>query len=190
MGKEFTSLELSGVTTEDPADLRLAEMMLFVASRSEDDKKFGATKLNKILFFADFVSMRRRGFPIVGSAFQRLPQGPAPKRLLPVRDQLIATKRAVMRSVKLASGFTQQRLTALDEPVLNHFSAEDIAIVTEIMNLLSDHSAEEVSELSHTIPAWELAEDKEEIPFFAAFISSIRPTSASQLMVQEHQKAA
>lgn len=169
-------INTQNVITDEPTDRRLAELMLFVAKRCEDDPKFGATKLNKILFFSDFISMRRQGKPIAGSPFMRLPKGPAPRRMLPVRERLIEEKRAVLRNVRLVSGNTQHRLTPLDDPDLSLFTSDDIDIVTEIIGALWNKTAEQVSDLSHELPAWELADDKEEIPFAAAFIASIQPT--------------
>jgi hypothetical protein len=37
-------------------DKRLGELMLYIAKKSQFDQNFGSTKLNKILFYADFVS--------------------------------------------------------------------------------------------------------------------------------------
>lgn len=40
---------------------RLAELIMFVANRVLGDPMFGLTKVNKVLFFADFESYRRTG---------------------------------------------------------------------------------------------------------------------------------
>ena len=65
----------------DP-DRRLAELILYIAEKCEHDPGFGAVKLNKILAFADFSSYFETGKPITGAEYMRLPQGPAPRRLL------------------------------------------------------------------------------------------------------------
>ena len=180
---DFT-IDLKDVITDEPTDRRLAELMLFVANRSADDKKFGATKLNKILFFSDFVSMRRQGQAIMGTPFMREKKGPVPRRLLPVRERLIEQKRAVIQKVTLFSGKEQHRLIALDEPDLSIFTSADIDIVTAIIGALWNKTAEQVSDLSHELPAWELADDKEDIPIEAAFIISIKATSQAASLCQ------
>ncbi len=174
------------VITDDPTDRRLAELILFVANRCTDDKKFGATKLNKILFFSDFVSMRRQGKAITGTPFMREKKGPVPRRLVPVRESLIDQKRAVIKKVKLFSGNEQHRLIALDEPDLSIFTSADIDIVTAIIDALWNKTAEQVSDLSHELPAWELADDKEDIPIEAAFILSIKATAQAASLCQLH----
>jgi len=40
---------------------KFRELILYIARKSEDDPKFGAVKLNKILFFSDFAAFRAFG---------------------------------------------------------------------------------------------------------------------------------
>ncbi|MFA5885459.1 MAG: Panacea domain-containing protein [Acidimicrobiia bacterium] len=70
-------------------EAKLTELVLLVADRLRDDRAGGATKLNKVLSFADFAHCRRTGHSITGAEYQKLPQGPAPRRLLPIRDRLL-----------------------------------------------------------------------------------------------------
>src|SRR5687767_3702503 len=70
--------------TRDPDDSKLAELILFIAHRSECDERFGAVKLNKLLFFSDFLAYGRLGSSITGQDYQKLQHGPAPRKLLPV----------------------------------------------------------------------------------------------------------
>ncbi len=53
-------------------ELELTELDVYVAQGLEADRAGGATKLNKILFFADFAHVRRTGGPITGAAYQKL----------------------------------------------------------------------------------------------------------------------
>jgi len=48
--------------TMDPerAEARLRELILYVARRLETDPSAGATKIHKVLFFADFASLDPR----------------------------------------------------------------------------------------------------------------------------------
>jgi antitoxin SocA-like protein len=68
---------------------KFTEMLLYVADKLRDDKAGGATKLNKVLYFAEFAHVRQHGHPITGADYQKLQHGPAPRRLLPVRQHLI-----------------------------------------------------------------------------------------------------
>ena len=51
---------------------RMAELIVYIADLCQEDPTFGATKLNKILFYADFASYAKYGRPITGQEYQRL----------------------------------------------------------------------------------------------------------------------
>ena len=63
-------------------------LVLYIADKCSDDPHFGATKFNKILFYADFLSYGLYGQPITGATYFRLPKGPAPKQWLQVRGEM------------------------------------------------------------------------------------------------------
>jgi hypothetical protein len=148
---------------------KFAELMLYIAQRSSQDAAFGRTKLNKILFYADFVAYGRRGQPITGAVYQKMPQGPVPSEWQAVRERLKASGAAVEQPFTrgLHQGF---RLVPLREPNLDPFTAHDIAIVDNVIDLLRDHDGSSVSELSHQFAGWRLTNIGEQIPYFTVCI--------------------
>ena len=52
-------------TTYD--ERKFTELVVYVAARLQSDRSGGATKLNKVLFFADFAHVRRTGRPITAT---------------------------------------------------------------------------------------------------------------------------
>ena len=150
-------------------DKRWGELMLYVAKKSQFDPNFGGTKLNQILFYADFVSYGRSGKTITGAEYIKQEFGPTPKRLLPVRKQLETRKEAAVQPVD-SLGREQQRLVALRDPDLSLFSGEEIALVDQVIEYLRGKSAKEVSELAHN-RAWRVAKMGGSIRYEAAFVS-------------------
>jgi len=152
----------------DEAELR--ELVLYVAERLRDDRAGGATKLNKALYFADFAHMRRTGRPITGATYQKLPRGPAPRRLLPVRESLVEAGDAqIVRDSFL--GYEQHRLVPSRPADLSRFSNDEIATVEEILDDLRHLTAKQVSDLSHAEPGWNLVDEGETMPYAAALIA-------------------
>lgn len=147
---------------------KFAELLLYIAKSCEDDPRFGATKLNKILFFADFLSYRKRRESITGARYIRLDHGPVPKCLVSVREGLIEAGRLAIKETDY-HGWIQERPIALKEPNLKKFSGEEIAIVDGVIRALASHNATQVSELSHGF-WWELAENREEIPISVSLV--------------------
>src|SRR5271157_2942127 len=70
-------------------EAKLAELILYISQRCALDPKFGATKLNKILYFSDFIAYADLGYGITGVEYSHRELGPAPTRLRPIRDHLI-----------------------------------------------------------------------------------------------------
>jgi hypothetical protein len=159
------------LTFEFPMDGndRLRELVLYISHKCADDPTFGATKLNKLLFYSDFFSYFRYGEPIAGLEYQRLPNGPAPKQLVPVRNKMLSDGDIAMQKVSFFSK-EQHRCIPLRDPDLDKFKARDIALIDALIQKLWGKTAAEVSELSHQ-RAWRIAKDRESIPYQAIFLS-------------------
>jgi hypothetical protein len=149
---------------------KLAELLLYVAVALGDDPTAGTTKLNKVLYFAEFSHIRSHGAPITGAAYQKLPQGPAPRRLLPVRSGLIEAGAARLKKTDYL-GYTQHRLVPLRSPDMSAFSDSELRAVGQAIDALRGKSAAAVSELSHRDMAWRMVEEGEDIPFSSAFVA-------------------
>ena len=149
---------------------RLGELILYISDKCAGDRMFGAIKLNKILWWSDFLAYAQHGKPITGVPYQRLGRGPAPKRLLPIRDALVERHDAVVQSHRMLGGLVQDRVVSLREPNLELFTASQIDLVNQVIGALWGKSAREVSHLSHG-KAWEIAGDGDGIPYEAVFLS-------------------
>lgn len=159
---------------KEPDEAKLAELILYVADKVKEDPSVGATKINKILYFAEFASVRATGAPITGVPYQKLPRGPAPRRLRPIRDHLIADRAAELR-VEEYFGRDLHRLVPLRKPDLSLFTDNELRTVDQVIEALRGKSADMVSERSHEDMAWQLVADGEDIPYAAAYLVS-RPT--------------
>lgn len=151
---------------------KFRELILYISQRCATDPKFGSVKLNKILYFSDFFSYADSKQPITGFEYQNLANGPAPRRLLPVRDQMISERILELQAVRLCSGKVQKRTVNLRPPNLRSFSGVEIALVDRVIDLLRDADAETVSELSHRMVGWIITKEGETIPYGTVFLSN------------------
>lgn len=165
MGKELT---FGG--SDPQGEVRLAELILYVAGKCAGDRLFGAIKLNKILWWSDFLAFGQFGTAITGVEYRRLGRGPAPRQLVPVRDDLVADGHAIVQPQRVLGGLVQERVVPLRDPKLDLFTASQIELVNEVIRLLWGKSARDVSRLSHG-KAWEIAADGDGIPYEAVFLS-------------------
>jgi len=150
---------------------KLRQLILYIASQSADAKR-GDIFLNKVLFFSDAWALQHLGEPITGARYQKLPMGPALRALIPLRNEMIAAGDVEVKTVG-ATNVTY----ALTEPDMECFTADEIALVDEVMLLFSKTPANVISEVSHDLaPGWNLVGLKEDIPLETQLISR-RPPS-------------
>jgi hypothetical protein len=152
-------------------ELKFTELVLYVAEKLGDDHFGGATKLNKVLFFAEFAHVRRTGKAISGVEFQKLEHGPAPRRLRPVRDALVRSGAAEV-VIDDVLGRPTHRLRPLRDADLTVFSAQELETIDGVLRDLGGLTAREVSDLSHEEPGWRLVELNETIPYAAALVGA------------------
>lgn len=160
---------------------KLAELILYISQKCATDPKFGAVKLNKILYLSDFLAFGNWGEPITGVEYQHLRQGPAPRRLVPVREELQSDKKLVIQALPLRSGHRQVRTVNLVDPDLRIFSGREIALVDSIIEDLWDMDAEESSEFSHRFVGWKMTQEGEPIPYGSIFLSD-EPLSEAEII--------
>ena len=162
-------------------EVKFKELLVYIAKASEGDPRFGAIKLNKILYYSDFAAHRLNGRSITGAKYKNLPEGPGPTALLPMRAKLVEesairiTKRSYFGGVQ----DTIEPLRPADQTVFNVGRAE-LMIVDEVIKWLWDKNGREVSDLSHKEPGWLLTEPGEIIPYRTAWLSS-EPLTEEQI---------
>jgi hypothetical protein len=171
--KNITNDYLPALTFEDggASDQRLRELILYVADRSYDDEGFGATKLNKILYFSDFESYARYGASITGAEYISLPNGPVPRRLISIRNEMERDHEIAIRKVSYYDK-EQHRVIPLRDCRLELFTVHNIAAADAVISRYWGKTAREMSELSHD-RVWRIAGTTGvRVPKEAVFISN------------------
>ena len=156
---------------------KFKELILYLATQCQDDIFWGATKLNKQLFFSDFLAYRKFGKPITAADYMALAFGPAPRRLVPIRADMIEDE-----DCRLEAWAHQERIVALRDPDLTLFSERELSLVNEVIEALRDTTTDEVSDLSHRFAGWLAAVREGEaigrhvsIPYSAALVEQVNP---------------
>ena len=144
-------------------EAKLAELILHIAIKSEGDPRFGAIKLNKLLFFADLDAHRRLGRSVTGTVYQRLGEGPAPRRMKPVLDAMVSNDDLARRTDEYF-GYPQHKFFATREPDLSAFSGDEIAIVGRVVDQYWEYNATQISHESHKYQGYKLVGDGEDVP--------------------------
>src|ERR1700722_3184517 len=172
-----------------PDERKLGELILYISQKCANDPTFGATKLNKILCYSDFVFYAYNDRGITNVEYQKLPQGPAPRRLIPVRNELIENGDLGMQEIILKSGEIQKRTVNLRSPNLDLFTGSDIAMVDRMIEGMQGVKAEDVSEMSHTLVGWLVADEEDTIPYNTIYFAN-PPLSGEEILHARELKAA
>ena len=161
-----------------PGDGRLGEAMLYVAERLADDPAGrGAVKLNKILWWADFESFRERGRSVTGAVYQKLNEGPAPVRLLPIRKRLLQSGAVEMTERHTGARSPEKVLYALREP--EPVFDDDVRYLERALKKFHGMTGKECSDFSHRASAgWQTVEQGHVIPYETSIIDTRPPSEA------------
>ncbi len=160
---------------------KLAELILHIAEKSKDDPNFGATKLNKILFAIDFYSYGHRGETITKAVYIHLSQGPAPKAMVSVVDELLSHDRIEIVEREYF-GYKQKRMVPKTGPDLTLFSEDELEFVDQVIQELKSYNATQLSEWTHKLNPWINTLNNEEIPFFSIFAKDNLPVEKTGLI--------
>ena len=140
----------------------------YICAQSPSRSKLGATKLNKILWYAERDAYVQRGRPISGAKFVKRQYGPVPEAIVPILAEL-ADSRAIVIRETMVFGKSKREFINLTTPDISKFEPEEISIVNSaIYAICHFHTANSISKKSHD-EVWELAEIGEEIPLYTVF---------------------
>ncbi len=173
-----------------PKDRKLAELILFISERSEGDPCFGSEKLSRVLFYADFCAYLLFGNSVTGQEYQKFSTGPGPKRFVSTCKALVARNELAIRNSEPLQN-QQDRAFALRSARLTDFTADEIALVTKLIQDNWERTGPQVRYQTHEITGWECARSAEVIPYEIGWVSNRPPTEEERRRcLQDSQLAA
>lgn len=142
---------------------RLKNLMLYLLENTRD---VWNTKMNKLLFYIDFLGYRENGMAISGLSYKAQNFGPAPERW----DIVYSEFDEIHQELRSVGDFAGSVLTATDKADTTLFSEPELRVVERVCSRFKNLSSRELSSLSHEELAWLNHHDlKETIPFSEAF---------------------
>ncbi len=143
--------------------VRLKNLLLYII---EQMGEVFQTKMNKVLFYIDFLSYRESGMAISGLAYNAIEFGPVPQRW----DRVYSAFDEIVPESRMVHDQESTALTASVEADMTCFTEHERKIIDTICAKMKGLSAHDISELSHNELAWQRHLQKEgTIPFEEAF---------------------
>jgi hypothetical protein len=158
---------------------KFKRLVHYVIWRAGHRDGFGATKLNKVLWFSEARAYVLTGKPITGATYVRQKHGPVPREFMPIRHELEVDK--LIRVVEPRTQYEHTQFTALRPADASFLSdAERQTVEFWINHIDQEHTATSISEESHDY-AWEIAEMGEVVPYYAILSERVRDPNDAEL---------
>lgn len=126
------------------------------------------TKMNKLLFFSDFVSYRDYGQAITGLSYKAIQYGPVPDKWNVAYGMIDDIEQVI---IDMGNGYAGQKLTSRVSFDATALTPQQLGVLERVCNAFGKESSNGISEISHREPAWiENVENHQIIDFRYAFV--------------------
>lgn len=136
----------------NPSFEKFTEMVVFFSEQIKPYK----TKLNKLLFYADFLMFKQTCFSISGVRYNAINMGPVPHNFQSIFEY-IANEDAIdiYYNEFPNGGFGEQFVARADRPFnASLFSEQELTVLQKVATTFEKTSTNEIIELSHLEKAW------------------------------------
>lgn len=133
-----------------PSVVKVGMMVKYFASRLQPFK----TKMNKLLFYADFSHYAYTGYSITGLTYMAITHGPVPKNYGAIYDKLMETGIVDIEEVERDGYEGEKILTPEGGPDLDVFTDTEKNILDGVVKEIGSYSTSRVVEISHNEKAW------------------------------------
>ncbi len=110
-----------------------------------------STKMNKLLFYTDFLSYKTRGVGLTGLSYRAIQFGPVPVKWNILYSLIEGVETEI---VPFANGNAGEKLTSLEKTCLSCFEPQELEILNTVINKFAECSSTEISAISHKEDAW------------------------------------
>lgn len=144
---------------------KFTEMVVFFTERMQPWK----TKLNKLLFYADFVMHKQTGYSISGVQYRAIPMGPVPNNFNSIFEYLANNNHVDVNYTPFPDGGIGEQFKPNSKRAFHAelFSKSELQIVENIAERFKNTSTSEIIELSHKEKAWKENKDEKKLIDYA-----------------------
>jgi putative zinc finger/helix-turn-helix YgiT family protein len=142
---------------------KLKNMILYLVKHLDGVLK---TKLNKLLWYCDFLFFKETSASITGSQYIRLPYGPVPdnyERIIGIMQPELLDKDEIPFNTK--EGIVGEQFTALVEPDESIFSEKEKQVMNFVTDTFRNYTSTEIMNKSHQETAYLKCEDGDIISY-------------------------
>lgn len=147
---------------------KFKEVLLYILGKVGAKPNVGETVLYKLLYFIDFDYYEKYEEQLIGATYIKNQHGPTPVEFPSIVKEMIASGELELIKSQYFQ-HTQKKYLPHREPDLSGLSANEIALIDDVLNRLSNMSAKAISDHSHHDVPWVVTQLKGRIDYEAVF---------------------
>ncbi len=149
LGNQFADI-YSGY--KNPNLEKFTEMVVYFSGKLSPFK----TKMNKLLFYADFAMFKQSCFSISGMRYKAIDMGPVPNNFQSIFEYLVNKSEIEIITTEFPNGYTGEQFKTKNDRAFNAalFSEKELITLEKVANIFKTTSTSEIIEMSHLENAW------------------------------------
>ncbi len=159
---------------------KFKQVFLYILHQVGAKPNVGQTVLYKLLYFIDFDYYELYEAQLMGLTYIKNNYGPTPREFKTIIDEMVKQESIDIVQTKHFS-HTQTKYLPVIKPDLSLLSAQELTVIDHVLARLSDYSATQLSNLSHTDTPWCLAKEKGNLEYEHVFYRN------DQLSVRDYE---
>lgn len=140
---------------------KFTEMVVYFSDKLSPFK----TKMNKLLFYADFLMFKQSCFSISGVRYKAIDMGPVPNNFQSIFEYLANNNEITICTTEFPSGYTGEQFKARPNRKFNAtlFTESEINVLEKVTTSFKETSTNDIIELSHLEEAWKKNEKEKNV---------------------------
>lgn len=147
--------DLNGYKIPDLA--KISQVIGFFSSKTELFK----TKLNKLLFYTDFLMYKKTACSMTGITYRAIPFGPVPAEYDKMYIKLCDDQRIQLSTIYFNDGNCGEQIKSKTTEFT--FSETELEVLSTVANKFGNKKTKEIVDISHLEPAWK-ENESEKLP--------------------------
>lgn len=150
---------------------KFKEVFIYILNKIGSKPNVGETVVYKLLYFIDFNFYEKYEEQLIGATYIKNHYGPTPVEFKKIVDRMIQDKELEKIESNYFS-YPQTKYLPLRKPELSNLKANEIEVIDDVINKLSDMKAAQISDYSHNDVPWLTTKDGEVIEYESVFYRS------------------
>jgi putative zinc finger/helix-turn-helix YgiT family protein len=131
---------------------KFTEMVIYFSEKLSPFK----TKMNKLLFYADFLMFKQSCFSISGLRYKAIEMGPVPNNFQSIFEYLANKEEIEIYTTEFPNGHTGEQFRSRKGRNFNpdFFTENEVKTLEKVVSVFRDTSTNDIIQLSHLEQAW------------------------------------